>query len=544
MKIVVVVHDKGELRKIENMLQSMTTSSDGKGNVCGEGCYEVVGTAGDGKAGYELIRRECPDLVIADIDLPEMSGLEMLEKISDESQDSSQDEHFCGNQSRWKDRRYIKDMKAVLLAWKEDFGQAKRAIDLGVEGYLLKPVSEDELRQVVMRTAEKVMREHAADAVLSIENILMACMNGQLTPDPEFHMMTMQRFGFTVEEPGAVFAVWLGDGYEENKEQGKNVIGQSEAFRAGRASRVFEARAWNILLVVLYHMEDEEQEYTYFQKEIVPKLCQELPGTVVCIWAKADHIINLMDVLKHMNAMKDWNLLFDRGELIRQEVIDGQETVPLKYPAEIELQVRQAMIAKDGEGIKRAYYRFYDQIRREPHSPGEMKECLIRFNMSLLNVYKTQREIESELEIQRCMLDISNAMSWREVRAATDHFLQMLNFDAFEEEKDSRLSPLVRKAVQIVRKYYDQGITLEEVADRLFVSEEYLSSQFKKETGAGFAETIRKYRIERIKGLLIGTELKLNQIAELTGYKDAKYMSRVFKEETGMLPTEFRKAAH
>ena len=74
-----------------------------------------------------------------------------------------------------------------------------------------------------------------------------------------------------------------------------------------------------------------------------------------------------------MNAMKDWNLLFDRGELIRQEVIDGQETVPLKYPAEIELQVRQAMIAKDGEGIKRAYYRLYDQIRREPHSPGEMK---------------------------------------------------------------------------------------------------------------------------------------------------------------------------
>ena len=99
MKIVVVVHDKGELRKIENMLQSMTTLSDGKGNVCGEGRYEVVGTAGDGKAGYELIRRECPDLDIADIDLSEMSGLEMLEKIRDDLRDSLQDDHLCGNQS-------------------------------------------------------------------------------------------------------------------------------------------------------------------------------------------------------------------------------------------------------------------------------------------------------------------------------------------------------------------------------------------------------------------------------------------------------------
>ena len=182
--------------------------------------------------------------------------------------------------------------------------------------------------------------------------------------------------------------------------------------------------------------------------------------------------------------------------------------------------------------------------KREPHSPGEMKECLIRFNMALLNVYKTQWEIESEVEIQRCMQAISTAMSWREVRAAMDSFLTMLRFNAFEEKEDSRLSPLVRKAVQIARKYYDQGITLEEVAGRLYVSEEYLSSQFKKETGAGFTETIRKYRIDRIKELLIGTKLKINQIAELTGYADSKYMSRVFKEETGMLPTEFRKAAH
>ena len=147
-----------------------------------------------------------------------------------------------------------------------------------------------------------------------------------------------------------------------------------------------------------------------------------------------------------------------------------------------------------------------------------MKECLIRFNMALLNVYKTQWEIESEVEIQRCMQAISTAMSWREVRAAMDSFLTMLRFNAVEEKEDSRLSPLVRKAVQIVRKYFDQGITLEEV--------------------------VRKYRIDRIKELLIGTKLKINQIAELTGYADSKYMSRVFKEETGMLPTEFRKAAH
>lgn len=92
-----------------------------------------------------------------------------------------------------------------------------------------------------------------------------------------------------------------------------------------------------------------------------------------------------------------------------------------------------------------------------------------------------------------------------------------------------------------MQEYYNQGITLEEIAEKLHVSEEYLSTQFKKETGKTFTETIKKYRLEHIKQLLLQSSLKLNQIADMVGYSDPKYMSKVFKEEVGMLPTEFRK---
>jgi len=135
-------------------------------------------------------------------------------------------------------------------------------------------------------------------------------------------------------------------------------------------------------------------------------------------------------------------------------------------------------------------------------------------------------------------------MSWGEIRAAVELFFQTLNFQAEESDEYAQWSPLIQKAVQMVKKEYDQGITLEELADKLFVSEEYLSSQFKKETGSGFKEMVRSLQIERIKDLLANTKLKLNQIAELAGYSDAKYMSRVFKEEVGVLPSDFRKSAH
>ena len=225
----------------------------------------MSGIAGGGKTGYEMIRRECPDLVIADIELAEISGLDMLEKL--------RGEHSDVEQCSWRTERTSLRQSG--------------AIDLGVEGYLVKPVRADELWKAGDSGREEVKREQTVKSVVSLENIFLSCLNGQISPDRDFNMLTSQRFGFTVEEPGAVFAVWLGDGFEEQKEQARSLIGQSAAFGGGRVSRVFEARVWKILFVVLYQMEDEEREYTYFQKEIVPKLCRQLTGTVVCIWAEA-----------------------------------------------------------------------------------------------------------------------------------------------------------------------------------------------------------------------------------------------------------------
>lgn len=285
-----------------------------------------------------------------------------------------------------------------------------------------------------------------------------------------------------------------------------------------------------------------KRSFLFFQNQVVPVLCRAVEEEIVCFWAEMEKGNQLPEKLWEIQQNRDWNLLYDRGDLIRVSQIREKEPLPLRYPAELEQRVKRAVLGEDGEDMKKCYYRVYDLLRRQPHFPKDMKECLIRFNMAVLNVYKTRNEIGSELKIQTCMQKISEAMSWGQIRAAMEEFLSLLNFKAFSEKKDKEFSPLIGRAVQMVRKYYDQGLTLEETAERLLVSEEYLSSQFKKETGAGFTETVRHYRIERIKGLLLNTQLKLNQIAELTGYTDPKYMSRVFKEEVGILPSEYRKS--
>lgn len=409
---------------------------------------------------------------------------------------------------------------------------------------------QNEAKKVFNNSDETEVSVRAAEAVLSPENVFMGCLNGQIRPCRELHQVTRERYGFSLEDAGALFIVWLGNGYESQKGRVRAFL-ESVGNRGEFSVCVLPADAWHLLTAVVYRpgknckiKDSFDREYEMFRREIMSALKRSVREELVCLWGEAEHMEEFPGVFEKLRGIREWNLVFERGELIRGRDVQELKSVPLKYPAELESQVRQAVLLSNREDVKKCYYRLYDLFRREPRTPGEIKECLLRFNMAALSAYKTQHEVQSELNVYYSMQKIADAISWKEIRSAMEGFFQALDFDTYEEEGDGSLSPLIRKAVQLVRKYYDQGITLEEMAERLFVSEEYLSAQFKKETGSGFAETVRSMRIDRIKGLLANTRLKLNQIAELTGYADPKYMSKVFKDEVGMLPTEFRKTVH
>lgn len=181
---IVVVEDEAPIR--EGMVKLL-------GKINPEYC--VVGKAEDGQSGCEVICREKPDLVILDIQMPKMDGLEMLARVRE-----------CGV-----------SCKAIVLTAYSEFNYAKRAIDYGVAGYLLKPIKIPELKQVLQYAEEEVQKEKSAEHVFSLDNIFLGCLNGQLEPDEAFHRMTKKWYGFTVNDPAEMMIIWLGDGYEAQK---------------------------------------------------------------------------------------------------------------------------------------------------------------------------------------------------------------------------------------------------------------------------------------------------------------------------------------
>lgn len=482
--------------------------------------YKVIGTAADGEAGYELIKRTKPDLVIMDIRMPKMDGLTMLGKLREE-------QIPC---------------RAVVLTAYSEFDYAKQAIDHGVENYLLKPIKIPELKQVLQKTADEIRRVESQEKVLSMDNIFLGCLNGQLEVDTELNRMTKERYGFTVEEPVEMFAVWLGESYDRQADRAAETLEHLAQNAVGYRTFLQKNENAAMVLLILYRLEEGKTFYRRYQKNAVPVLERVLEKPVIYVWGRAERLADVAWAVEEMRKNREWNLYFPPGTLISPEKISQWNMIPLKYPVELEEQALQAMLKKDGETLGHCYEEITGLLRAGAYAPKQIKETLLRFGRNLANKQWKRKE-ESELRIQNILGNLAEAVTWEKIGSEMETFLQIICGEQGKTEETS-VSQMVQKAKELIWKYYSEGITLEETARKLFVSEEYLSTQFKKETGSSFTETVRRCKIEKVKQLLLDTPLKLNQIAELAGYSDPKYMSKVFKEEVGMLPSEFRKSVH
>lgn len=506
MRIVIVEEDKLLRERLIKNLYKMNSD------------YELAGNATDGRNGYELVRRIKPELIILDIDMSGMDGLAMLRKL----------------------RREQNDCRALILSSYAVFDHIKEAMELGAENYLLKPVKNRELKKILHKVQQEIEKNKSIESLFSLPGIFVSCLNGQLKPDMHFHRLTQEKYDFTVEDRGDVFMLWLGGGYENQKREAHELLKDVGDHTAKFDSCVLESDTGNMLIMVLYHVTDHEAHYQYFQDSVVPMLCANLKSPVICVWRSLERLLDLSHEVIEMSKDLEWNLSLEHGTLIRKEEIYSRKTVPLKYPEELENEACKGIQKNDKEILRTCYEALFTYCREESYLPGDIKRTVIHFIWTVADYYKNILKADHELPVQDVFKEIAESVCWDQIYQSMNQFVDCIDFHVGEDE-NPQISSLVQKARQMILKYYDQGITLEEVAEKLYVSGEYLSTQFKKQTNTTFSEAIREVRIEKVKELLLNTHLKLNQIAELAGYADPKYMSKVFKADVGMLPSEFRK---
>ncbi len=240
----------------------------------------------------------------------------------------------------------------------------------------------------------------------------------------------------------------------------------------------------------------------------------------------------LADTLTRLNKQIE----FDK---IMSAAPNRNDAAEYTYPIHIENDIRKSICACDWS--KTDYYkeRFADHYKDAICAFSVKKEAYIRFIWAISNVSKEIGLLhENSVSIQGVLERIYAAQSHEELTQALGGLLAALRSPKDNADKTASLT--VNRAKTLIHEFYHTGITLEEIAGKLNLTPEYLGTLFREKTGVHFTAYIKNHRTNKSKALLIGTQMKLAEIAQSVGYSDPKYFSKVFKESTGQLPSQYR----
>lgn len=360
----------------------------------------------------------------------------------------------------------------------------------------------------------------------------------QLHITPELLDYLQSNYQITPNSHFLVLGVWLGKNYEEDYMRVRSglIDFHIEGFAIQREILCLPSEKF--VLCILYPMIDR-RKYQYFQHKALNDWSLFAPEHSIFLGERCIGFQSLTTVLDTFASQLDWNLVTGNRILINSDKIKYLPMTPLQYPTELDGAVEKALLQKDIQQFTACFQKLTHLCQQEIHTPDTIKSICIRYAIVVAHIARINDDEHTEIDLHHMIRGILDAVYWMEIWDVIYTFsLNMLTNDA----SDKTQNLLIVEAQKLMISYYCQGITLEEIAEKLHVTEEYLSTIFKKETGRTFSQTIRKLRIKRVKELLKTSRLKINDIAQLAGYSDGKYMSRVFKEDVGMSPNEYRKA--
>lgn len=482
--------------------------------------YKVVGEAANGMDGLKIIGELKPDLVIADIRMPELGGLEMLQALKE---------------------RKLKH-KTVILSAFSDFSFAQQAISLGVSEYLLKPVTAEKMQKSLITIERELLEEHdrsQASRLFTVKHLFQDLMLGKTEKIKELRQTINTDSSFEWTQPYALVAARTGNKIYDNEEL-QQAFSQLLGANPSIQYLILDGEINGLTLMLISCKSGLSDIETLLSSEFLDNIhCRDFPNLVMG-WTAVDSLEELPTKLQQLSEMLKWALLLGKDKMITQSAIAGFDVQPIIFPAEIEKQAVAEVSRQHFQNLAEIFGNFLSWWTREKYYPDQIIAAFVQFISSITNAVKeTDLDLFKHLRQQEILKHVLNAITMDQLEAVLNDLQK--NLCQKENDTKSTYSLPVIRALKMIAENYQIGISREEIATKLRITPEYLSMLFYKEVGQSFTTYLKNYRINKAKELLTHTELKIYEIAEKVGYLDPKYFCRVFKEVTGVPAGEYQK---
>ena len=470
---------------------------------------EVAGTAGDGESGGVMIRQLKPDIVLMDIRMPVKSGLDMIADV----------------------REDVPDCRFVIITGYDEFQYASQAIKLGVFDYLLKPIDNEEVMRTVRRAAAVTRRQMENDVALEqAENLKMrAQLLTLLTNDSQ----RGQGVHELLAGAGLQFHTYYIMALQQTEERyfSQAVLNRVEAVLARRRMRTVTLLLYD-LAVIFVPRGDDGKGWHEEATELAYDLFDELVNPVrigVSGLGQSSHAIR-QAYLQARRAL--WEAALRKGNRACVFYEDqGDGPVGQEHIADTQRQIDE-LIARaeltDG---------FAAEAARALAEQSGRQYSNLRAMMFLYTTGLRRRfGLSADEELDAVMSGIWFVSTEEDVRLC----LKELN-EAFLRRMDMpKQSLLTRNALQYINLHAIEGIQLNDVADKLCVSANYLSALIRKETGVTFHEHMLEARMNVARSMLADPRILVEEVARAVGYGNYISFYNAFKRIEHMTPTEYR----
>ena len=515
MMKVFLVDDEIAIR--ENLRNSFPWEENG---------FQLVGEASDGEMALPMIRDLNPDILLTDIRMPFMDGVQLCSEV----------------------KRAMPWVGIAILSGYDDFFYAQKAISLGVKEYLLKPITAQELGKALTRVAEQIRAERSAKE--SVENLrrgsqflrekLLSALftdEGDRFEDEQL-MLQMRQMGVNLS---ANCYVVIDIAFPFRDEERARVRAALSSLAEATGGSVFTcgmnhgARA----LVLGDNEQDAEERAYSFASSVVhlPQLenCAELLLSIGETVSDFYDIRRAMHSARHVRHLVSGQAAGRRiigvGELNdATTVLNGLELSPLyerlQYAPEADLDAILAEYTGSLQGsggieLAMGYLRIAAVIaaRRIVEDAGADPQQALDEG---LIARALRAEDAAGLESVRALLRSAIECRDRSGQGLVD-------------------TPVGRARVYLSKNFTNPNLMLQDVAREVGISQSHFSTVFAQETGITFTQYLTGLRMSKAKELLEATPMRSSEVAFQVGYNDAHYFSYLFKKHTGMTPSEYRR---
>lgn len=488
--------------------------------------FEVIAVLKDGREGLDFVAENHVDVILADIQMPEMTGLELAEILYNK----------------------FSEIKIVLLTGYSYFNYAQKAVNLNISNYILKPSKPPEIKNIfsdlkILLDKESGMSEKVANAQkyyheIELEKSVYGVSDFSLFNNNKKIFLLIKIFPITANVSSLISSVYMSL---------YNKLGGflNDLQTADRYHLLLIGNRFDLLTILLVKSDIKASDHPVDQiQNFISKEFSTINMYSYCL-ALGDEFTSNTNLKSKFLEVKEY---LNHGKYLPKTTIIKRESVSVEKKTIREIDLREIvstycdfLVDKNRVGCYEKTAELFNYLIEYKCTDSKYIINLINLFFFFLKQELANKHIKSDLifnsntnYIESIKMLFRFADKALYLNRFTDEIIDSLS----NECNSSELSRSICRYLEV--NYFNPDISLDYVATEFKISIWYLSHHFKQELNINFKDYLLSIRIDKAKDLLSHTTLKIYEIADKVGFRHQRYFSKVFRSQTNFTPLEYR----